>query len=101
MFWQIADGAILSSTVTTATQLAELPLLSVTVKVTLLAPMFEQSKEVCEADRLRIPQASEEPLSICAAEILAFPFASSCTVMFWQTAAGAMLSSTVITATQE
>src|SRR5574338_204659 len=88
-----------SSTVTVATQLLELPLLSVTVKVTLLAPTWEQSKEVCDAERDAIPQASEDPLKIYAGVIVATPFASSCMVMFCNYATGAVFSSIVLVAT--
>jgi len=45
-----------------------------------------------------MPQLSELPLSICAAVMDAFPVASNCTVMFWHTAVGAMLSTTVTVA---
>ena len=40
--WQTATGAILSSTVTVAVQLSLLPLPSVTVRVTVLAPTSAQ-----------------------------------------------------------
>ncbi|MFD2725849.1 hypothetical protein [Hyunsoonleella rubra] len=45
-----------------------------------------------------MPQASLEPLSISAVVMDAFPEASSCTVMSWQIAVGATLSSTVTVA---
>ncbi|MFD2725848.1 hypothetical protein, partial [Hyunsoonleella rubra] len=45
-----------------------------------------------------MPQASLDPLSISAVVIEAFPEASSCTVMSWQIAVGATLSSTVTVA---
>ena len=67
----------MSSTVTVAVQVDTFPLLSVTVKVTVLAPTFEQSKAVLSNAKLAIPQASLEPLSISPATILAAPLASS------------------------
>src|SRR5688572_3526937 len=48
-----------------------------------------------------IPQLSFDPLFICAAVITTSPFASNCTVIFWQIAAGGILSITVIVAVQE
>jgi len=54
-------------------QVDVLPLLSVTVKVTVLAPTFEQLKLVLEATKVAIPQASLEPLSMLAATIVALP----------------------------
>ena len=53
----------MSATVTLLVQVELLPLLSVTVKVTVLAPIFEQLKLVGLAARLAMPQASFEPLS--------------------------------------
>ena len=67
----------MSSTVTVAVQVEELPLTSVTVRVTVFAPTFEQSKVVLSNAKLAIPQASVEPLSISPATILAAPLASS------------------------
>ena len=66
-----------SSTVTIAEQVDTFPLLSVTVSVTVLAPTFAQVNELGATDILAIPQASDEPLSICAAVIEALPDASS------------------------
>src|SRR5688500_8959496 len=100
MFWQIAVGATLSSTVTVAVQVEVFPLTSVTVKVTVFGPTLAQVKLVISKARLWIPHASLLPLSICAAVIVALPDASNCTVMFWQIAVGAILSSTVTVAVQ-
>ena len=49
---------------------------SVTVNVTVFAPMSEQVKSLLSILNV-IPQASEEPLSISAATIVALPVASS------------------------
>ena len=95
MFWHTAIGATLSSTVTTAVQLEVLPLASVTVSTTLLAPTLEQSKLETSMVVEAIPQASLEPPSTSAAVMEALPLASNCTVMFWHTAVGAILSSTI------
>ena len=54
----------MSATVTLLVQVELLPLLSVTVSVTVFEPIFEQVKLVGLADKLAIPQASFEPLSI-------------------------------------
>lgn len=99
MFAQEAVGAVLSTMVTTAVQLLELPAGSVTVRVTLLAPRSAQVKLVLLALRLT-EQLSDEASSISAAAIVAAPLASRATVMFLQTAAGAMLSTTVTVAVQ-
>ena len=73
---------ILSSTVIVAVAESEFPLASVTVKVTVFAPTFEQSKVVLSNVIVAIEQLSLEPLSICEAVIVAFPEASNGTVMF-------------------
>src|SRR5438067_82899 len=86
---QITAGAVLSVTVTVAVQVWVLPLLSVTVRVTRLAPMLVQSKLVWLRLRLTMPQASLLPLLIWAGEMVTLPVPSNCTVMFWQTATGA------------
>src|SRR5437016_13674717 len=62
--WQTATGAIKSTTVTVAVQVALLVLLSVTVKVTLFVPRLLQSKLVWLRLRLAMPQASVLPLLI-------------------------------------
>ena len=73
MFLQSATGATLSCTVTVELQVDVLPLLSVTVKVTVLAPTLEQLKLVLEATKEAIPQASLDPLLISAAVMVALP----------------------------
>ena len=75
-------GGILSSTVTMATQVFELPFTSVTVRVTLFNPISAQVNEDMSIDILAIPQASFEPPSTSATTILAFPSKSNCTVTF-------------------
>jgi len=57
-------GAMLSTTVTVAVQVEEFPFTSVTVRVTVLAPTFEQLKLVLLNERLAIPQLSLDPLLI-------------------------------------
>ena len=83
------------TTVTTATHVLTFPIKSVTDKVTLFGPTSLQSKSVCEAAKLAIPQLSEEPPSISAAVIDASPLASSCTVMSLQTITSGSVSLTV------
>ena len=85
----------LSSTVTVALQVETLPFTSVTVSVTVFAPISEQVNAFGDTTRDATAQLSELPLSTSVAEIVAFPEASNCTVMFWQSAVGATLSSTV------
>ena len=93
--WHIATGATLSSTVTIEEHVDTFPLMSVTVNITVLAPMFEQSNVLISIVIESIPHASLEPLSICVAVIVANPCASNETVNGWHTATGAILSSTV------
>ena len=93
--WQIAAGGELSSTVTVASHVLTLPLLSVTVKVTEFGPMSAVVKSVWLNDIEAMPQASDEPLSTSPTMMEAAPFASSCAVTFWQIAVGLTLSSTV------
>ena len=63
-------------------QVDELPLLSVTVNVTVFAPTFAQVKVLGETESDAIPQASLEPLFTCEAVMDAAPLASNCTVIF-------------------
>ena len=72
----------MSCTVTIDVQAETLLLLSVTVNVTVLAPILEHVKVFGDTVIDFIPQASVEPLFICDAVMLALPVASSCTVMF-------------------
>jgi hypothetical protein len=74
---QITVGFTGSWTVTVAVQVAVLPLLSVTVRITVFVPRLVQSKLVLFRLRLAMPQASVLPLSIWAAEIVATPVLSS------------------------
>src|SRR5207248_2062149 len=76
-FWVITTGRIESTTVTVPVQMELLPLLSVTVRVTVLVPMLVQSKLVWLRLRLAIPQASVLPLSICSGAIVAWPLLSN------------------------
>ena len=57
-------GGILSIIVIVAVALALLPLVSVTVKVTMLGPILVQSKLFWSIVRVSMPQLSFEPLSI-------------------------------------
>src|ERR1043166_2983958 len=95
MFLQAATGAVLSTTVTVAVQLSLLPLLSVTVKVTVFGPTLAQVKVSGLTLREAIPQASLEPLSTSDAAMVAWPVASRLIVIFWHLATGLTLSSTV------
>ena len=100
MSWQIAVGAKVSSTSTSAVQEFVFPLVSVTVSVTIFRPILLQSKLVISIVAPWIPQASVLPPSSIAAVIFATPEEFSATVMFWHIASGAIMSSTVTTATQ-
>ena len=67
----------MSCTVTLLVQVLVLPLLSVTLKVTVFEPTLLQVKLVGLAAKLAMPQASFEPLSTSLAVIVALPDASS------------------------
>src|SRR5438876_5122465 len=95
MFLHSAVGNTLSTTVTIALHVATLSLLSVTVSLTVFGPTLAQVNALLSMARLLIPQASLLPLLTSAAVMLAFPVASSCTVMFLHDAMGGTLSSTV------
>ncbi len=73
-----------------------MPFTSVTVKITVVPPRFPQLNVALLRAKDCTPQASVEPLLTCAAVMLALPVPSNCTVRFWQIAAGATLSSTVM-----
>ena len=98
MSWAAAVGSTRSRTVMVAVAVLTLPLLSVTVRVTVLSPWSSQSNAVWLRDREAMPQASLDPLSTSSAVMLAAPEASSSTVKFWAMAVGATLSSTVTVA---
>src|SRR4030043_73975 len=74
--WQTATGEIVSITVTVAVHWSVLPLLSVTIRVTVFTPISEQSKSVISSTIPAIPHASELPLFISAAVIVILPVAS-------------------------
>jgi hypothetical protein len=86
-------------TVTVAVQVDVLPLASVTVRVTWLAPAFDTVNVVFEAVVETIPQLSVLPPSICAAVIVATPL-TRVTVMLLHTATGLMVSLIVTVARQ-
>src|SRR5690606_10623171 len=68
----------------------------VTVRVTVFAPVIEQSKDEISRVIEAMPQLSVEPLSTSAPVIVAIPVTGSrSTVISWQTATGASLSTTV------
>jgi hypothetical protein len=72
---QSATGAMLSTTVTVVLQVAVLPEASVTVNITVLAPLFVQSKLVLDALNVNV-QLSDDPLLMSAVVIDADPNAS-------------------------
>ena len=98
MFCAIATGAVTSWTVTVANPVFTLPLLSVTVKVTVFAPVFEQVNVLGETVTVAIPHASLEPLLICDAVIVALPDEFNWAVMFCVTTTGLIVSITVTVA---
>ena len=63
----------MSSTVTVALQELWLPLVSVTVRVTVLVPTSAQTKLQLSSARLAMPQASMLTLAISAVVLLALP----------------------------
>ena len=97
---QRAVGAVLSRMVTVPVQVEVLPLPSLTVKITVLGPTFEQLKLLWETDcGVGVPQLSVEPLLSCEAVMVAL-LPLKFTVMFWQRAVGGVLSRTVTVAVQ-
>ena len=60
---QVTEGSIVSSTVTVALQVSELPAASCTVNVTVFAPMFAQLNTAGDTERLVTPVSSVEPPS--------------------------------------
>src|SRR5438876_11764391 len=95
MFLHSAAGDTLSTTVTFASHVATLSLLSVTVSLTVFGPTLAQVKVFLSMARLLIPHAPSRRSSDLAAVMLALPVASSCTVMFLHSAVGNTLSTTV------
>ena len=93
-FWAIATGTTLSSTVTFALAVDTLPLLSVTVKVTVFVPTSEQTKSVWLKASVAIPQLSYDELLIIATVIRPCPLASRLIVWFWASTVGTSLSVT-------
>ena len=96
---EVNTGAITSTTVTVAVAVAELLFSSVTVKVTVFAPTFEQSNDVTSNSYVKSAtsaQLSLEPLSMSAAVIVAAPLSSSSTVISCETTVGAVVSTTFI-----
>ena len=74
--WQMATGAMVSFTVTMASQTSMLPDASTTVSLTGFGPTLLQSKLVRSRVLETIWQLSVEPLSISAGVMLALPFSS-------------------------
>ena len=87
-------GLVVSETVMVAFTVLKLPLASVPVKVTELAPKLLQSKAVLDNTKLVIAQLSVEPLFTIAAVILALPVASMKMVLFCAVTIGLMVSKT-------
>ena len=84
-------------------QVATLPLTSVTVKITALTPVSEQSKVDLERDRVATPQLSVDASPPSTAEAVALadpPAPSSAVTEVHPATAGARLSSTVTVAEQ-
>ena len=91
---------MLSSTVTTAVQASVLPVLSVTISVTVLLPRFAQVKSVTSSARLATVQLSVLPASMSSGVMEALPVLFSCTVISRHTVVGADVSSTVTVVSQ-
>ena len=83
---------MVSNTVTVAVPVLLLPALSVTVKVTELAPIFEQVKLVVFIAKLAMPETSLLPLFTCEAVKVPVPAAFKYKVRFWVTTVGLVLS---------
>jgi hypothetical protein len=101
VFWLIFEGHVIAGTrlsvmVTVAAQVAELPLASVTVIITLLVPISAHVKEFLLMLSRAIPQLSVLPLSTSEATMETFPEASSAFVMFLHMGIGGVLSARVM-----
>jgi len=94
-FLQIGVGDIVSNTVTVELQTAELPDASVTVIVTVFAPIFAHVKLFGLTAKLEIPHASLDALFTDNESIVRLPVLFKYLVMFLQTAKGATVSNTV------
>ena len=77
MSLQTATGATLSSILTLEVHVAVLPLLSLTVKVTVTGLTLLQSKLVMSVSNVRFAQASVELLLTESSAIVATPVASN------------------------
>jgi hypothetical protein len=86
---------MLSMIVTVDIHVDELPLLSITVNVTGLAPRFEHVNVFGETERPANPHASDDPLLINATVAEALPEASKAIVGLLQSAVGDSTSVTV------
>ena len=82
IFCPITVGEIVSKTVTIASQEAEFPAASNTVKITSLSPSSSQVKVLKFNSNEVIPTLSEEPPSIVSAVTVTVPLSSSSTVIF-------------------
>ena len=82
IFWPITVGEIVSKTVMIASQEAEFPAASNTVKITLLSPRSLQVKVLKFNSNEAIPTLSEEPPSMASAVTVTVPLSSSSTVIF-------------------
>ena len=92
--WHKAIGGILSSTTTVASQSELFPLSSTAVIVMLLTPILEQSKSYWLRNKVSNAQSSKDPLSTWLTVILTAPKSSRATIISWQSAVGAISSST-------
>ena len=94
-FLQIATGGELSCMVMIPEQEDEFPLLSVTIKVSLIEPTFAQVNEVLERLSKLIVQLSVELLFTCPGVRVTLPVPSKNKVTFRQLAIGFRVSRTV------
>ena len=94
-FLAIAIGLIVSATVTVAVPVLIFPFTSVTVNVTVFAPLLAQVNVKGDAVIVLIPQASDDPLLICEAVIEAVPDEFNWTVIFCVITTGLTVSAIV------
>ena len=95
MFLHTAVGATVSATVTVDVQTVELPDASVTVIVTVFAPIFAHVKLFGLTAKIAIPQVSLDPLFTANESIVRLPVLFRYLVMFLQIATGATVSNAV------
>ena len=98
MFCVTTTGLTVSDTVTIAVPVLKFPLKSVTVKVTVFAPILLHVNVDGETDNVEIVQLSVDPLFTCAPVKVKVPFDPKYAVMFLVITFGLIVSDNVTVA---